>query len=268
MSISFDRAANYYDETRGYTPEVSAAIGEAIASRVGATEGTRFLEVGVGTGRIALPLALLGYEVTGVDISQSMMARLRDKLREYAQAGRSLQVQLVEADMQSLPFGNAEFDAVIAAHVFHLVSDPRRAAQEALRVLRPHGSLLVCGDMVAGHEELSVSEKWREIVQRRRQVLSSAEAADRVLRDLVASEPGLAIEESSVASWRFSTSVADELDSIRRRLWSNTWVLPDHIYEECFRELEAWCLSTFAGKESEPLPRTSEFHIRRVWRAP
>jgi ubiquinone/menaquinone biosynthesis C-methylase UbiE len=266
-SLSFDRAASYYDATRGYAEEVGSAIAAAIAAVVCATPATRFLDLGVGTGRVALPLALLGHSVTGIDISRAMLACLVQKLDEYARAGRTLPIQVLEADAQALPFGDGEFDAIVATHVFHLVADPRQAAQEALRVLRPGGSLLVCGDEVAGWHFTSVNEKWRELLRRYcRPRLSSMEAADKLIRDLCRADPALVVEEARPVSWRSTTTVADELDSIRRRLWSNTWLVPDDVFEACFGELATWCATTFADGQHEPLLRTSEFVIRRVHR--
>lgn len=268
MSINFDRAAGYYDATRGYADEIGSAIAAAIVSLVGATQNTRFLEIGVGTGRVALPLALLGHTITGVDISQGMMARLRAKLAEHALAGQVLAMQLIEADMQALPFAAHEFDVVIATHVFHLVADPWQAAQEALRVLRPGGSMLVCGDVVSGYERTTVNEKWREIVQRRWKSLpNSSEASETLVRELRAADQTLVVEEIRPVSWQFTTTVSDELETIRRRLWSNTWLLPDGMFETCYRELTAWCSATFAGSLHELLPRSSEFVIRRVCRS-
>jgi SAM-dependent methyltransferase len=77
--ISFDRAAEYYDTTRGYAEGSAERIREAIVAYTGAGPGTRFLELGVGTARIALPLARRGVPVHGIDLSAAMVARLREK---------------------------------------------------------------------------------------------------------------------------------------------------------------------------------------------
>ncbi len=76
-SVNFDRAAGYYDVTRGLPPEV----GDRVAARIeaAARPGARFLEIGVGTGRIALPLQRRGAWVAGVDLSAAMMATYRGK---------------------------------------------------------------------------------------------------------------------------------------------------------------------------------------------
>jgi ubiquinone/menaquinone biosynthesis C-methylase UbiE len=56
-SINFDRAASYYDETRGFPAGVEEQVGAFIAQSVNLDANSRVLEVGVGTGRIALPLS-------------------------------------------------------------------------------------------------------------------------------------------------------------------------------------------------------------------
>ncbi len=265
MSINFDRAADYYDATRGYDGEVASAIGRSLAAAVDANPNTRFLEIGIGTGRIALPLAELGYDVTGVDISREMLARLHEKVTALARAGRSIRIRAEEADIHDMPFHDAEFDAVIAVQVFHLVADPVRAAQEAFRVLRPGGTLLICGDMVDGAATPSVTEKWSEIVNRRGfAVPNSSQAVARLIDGLQSTMPNLSVQELRPVSWQSTVSLAEELDSIRRRLWSQTWRLPDDVFDACLRELIAWYDTLFAGREVERLDRTKEFVIRKV----
>src|SRR6266571_3027374 len=58
-SLSFDPVAHIYDATRGYPVEVAQSIAQAIETTAAATPATSFLEVGIGTGRIAFPLAAL-----------------------------------------------------------------------------------------------------------------------------------------------------------------------------------------------------------------
>src|SRR6516165_7567759 len=94
-SMSFDRVAHVYDATRGYPSGVDLQIATSIIDMVDAKTETTFLEVGVGTGRIAFPLASLGHSYTGVDISENMLKQLVAKLlqndwQEYQQAWGSL----------------------------------------------------------------------------------------------------------------------------------------------------------------------------------
>ncbi|MHB8612215.1 MAG: class I SAM-dependent methyltransferase [Candidatus Dormibacteraceae bacterium] len=95
----------------------------------------RCLEIGVGTGRIALPLVRAGVSIVGVDISREMLRRLIENAGQSAPS-------LVMADATRLPFGTGTFSSVIAAHVFHLIPSWTIAIDELLRVLRPGGVIL------------------------------------------------------------------------------------------------------------------------------
>src|SRR3954470_6759725 len=101
--VSFDRAAEYYDTTRGYAEGSAERIRDAIVAYAAADHNTRFLELGVGTGRIALPFIRAGYDYIGVDISPAMMARLAGKLANDS-GKAAYRFQLHEADITALPF--------------------------------------------------------------------------------------------------------------------------------------------------------------------
>jgi ubiquinone/menaquinone biosynthesis C-methylase UbiE len=67
-SVVFDRAASFYDETRGFPPGEERSIA-ALISRVGHLgPDSRVFEIGIGTGRIALPLARHVRAVYGIDL--------------------------------------------------------------------------------------------------------------------------------------------------------------------------------------------------------
>ena len=78
-SLTFDRAVSYYDRTRALPREVSDALTDALIELGQLQPGRRCLEVGVGTGRIALPLVARGVDLVGVDLSSAMLARLASK---------------------------------------------------------------------------------------------------------------------------------------------------------------------------------------------
>ncbi len=77
MSIAFDQAAGYYDESRGIPREVEEQAADQVEAAVG--PDARLLEMGVGTGRVALPLHRRGRQVVGVDLSLPMLERYRAK---------------------------------------------------------------------------------------------------------------------------------------------------------------------------------------------
>ena len=111
MAVSFDRVAGIYDATRwsGFPPEILKKLLSAMKETLA---GSRtILDVGIGTGRFAEYLNDSGFNVVGIDLSLSMMAKAREKrLRN-----------LVQADAHHLPFRDQAFDGAIMIHVLHLV---------------------------------------------------------------------------------------------------------------------------------------------------
>lgn len=75
--------------------------------------GGRILELGCGTGRIVLPLARTGARVVGVDRSESMLVRARQRVRRSRVAGKP---SLVRGDITALPFPGSSFDLVAAPY--------------------------------------------------------------------------------------------------------------------------------------------------------
>ena len=100
--------------------------------------GARVLEVGVGTG-----LSLSAYpshcEVVGIDLAQDMLDQAAEKIREHGWH----HIQLRQMDALNLSFPDDSFDYVMAFHVVSVVPDATRLLEEARRVLRPNGTLVV-----------------------------------------------------------------------------------------------------------------------------
>jgi ubiquinone/menaquinone biosynthesis C-methylase UbiE len=78
-----------------------------IESEIKRDKSCRILDVGCGTGRHAIELAKRGYSVTGVDLSENMLNRAREKAIDTG-----VQLDFEKADARNLPFED-EFDLVI-----------------------------------------------------------------------------------------------------------------------------------------------------------
>jgi len=122
---------------------VAEEIRSAVLTFTRLESPSRVLELGAGTGRVALPFILAGDRFIGIDVSQAMLARLQEKA---ASAGRHC--ELIAADItEPLPFVGEAFDLILGVHVFHLIERWQPALREARRVLRkPGGWLLIAGD--------------------------------------------------------------------------------------------------------------------------
>jgi SAM-dependent methyltransferase len=132
-----DAFADIYDAWYSDVSDVDATVA-AVVALAGDGPG-RVLELGVGTGRLALPLARAGLDVTGLDASSLMLARLADNDVHG-------QVAAVAGDMAG-PLPSGPFDVVLAAYntFFNLTSEggQRRCLQAVADVLADGGSLLV-----------------------------------------------------------------------------------------------------------------------------
>lgn len=143
----FDSIARFYDlDYEDRLEDID--LYEAFAKRC----GSPILEIGVGTGRVAVPLAQAGYEVTGVDRSKRMLDLAREKARTAGVADR---IQLVQADARHLNLERQFKMAIIAASsLMHFTTPVDQAA--LLRSIGQHlernGLLLI--DVVNPYQEL------------------------------------------------------------------------------------------------------------------
>jgi ubiquinone/menaquinone biosynthesis C-methylase UbiE len=250
-SLSFDRVADRYDATRVHPPEASEQIATGLMRLGGLRSGSNVLEIGIGTGRIALPLLGLGVNVTGVDIAPRMLEQLEAKYAAWqAESGGSNGLLTVQvADMTALPFADASFDALIAVHVLHLVPEWRRALDEALRVLRPSAALLLGQDIAAPNAmNHDIQDRWAQIV--RELGVDPQRVGARTFSEILGElrARGLTVTESILASWDHVSVPREVLDYVESRTWSQTWNIPDDIFVESMRRLRAWAESTYGAK--------------------
>jgi SAM-dependent methyltransferase len=230
-SVSFDRAAEYYDATRRTDPQVLRAIIDVLGSELG--HRGRTLEVGVGTGVLALPLARRGVEVVGVDISAAMMAKLRAKA-----SGRT-SMQLVRADAADLPFRDASFGGAYIRWVLHLIPRWRDALVEMCRVVRSEG-------VVVAEPGGSIGA-WQDLLARFREEVGEAaspvgldnlrnpDEIDQVFADL-----GAARRELPRMSHPNTATVQEFLEETAERRHSWTWRIPDEQLRRAVESVRRW----------------------------
>ena len=100
-------------------------------------EGNRVLDLGTGTGTVALGLAKRGCVVTGLDPSEAMLEQAK-----ALAAAEAVDIQFVQARAEQTDLPNGSFDVVVAGTCWHWF-DRVIAAVEARRVLRPSGRLVI-----------------------------------------------------------------------------------------------------------------------------
>lgn len=127
---------------------------EVLAEALLARPGERVLEVGVGTG-LLLPLYADRCRVTGIDLSDGMLDKARERV---AQLGLS-NVTLERMDAGAMSFADDSFDTVVAAYVVTAVPDHRALMREMVRVVRPEGRILLVNHFVNGSGLIAACER-------------------------------------------------------------------------------------------------------------
>jgi DNA-binding transcriptional ArsR family regulator/2-polyprenyl-3-methyl-5-hydroxy-6-metoxy-1,4-benzoquinol methylase len=97
------------------------------------------LDVGCGAGSLLAPLAARAQRVIGVDVARVMRNLARSRIAETALANCSIR----DADLHALPFADDAFDCVVLDEVLGASATPGQGLDEAARVLRPGGRLLI-----------------------------------------------------------------------------------------------------------------------------
>jgi len=122
----------------------------------GGLVGQRVLDVGCGTGRLALALAERGARVWGVDPSEEMLGQARSNA-----AGKAA---FKEARAEALPFKDGWFDRAVLRLVVHLVDRPQ-AFREIARVLSPGGRIVIATFAPSSFEHFWVARAFPEVVE-------------------------------------------------------------------------------------------------------
>ena len=147
----YEKLSSVYDLAFG--PALHHGRVQAL-QRMGIRPGDRVLEVGVGTG-IGSSLYPRDCEVTGIDLSTSML----DKARERVARMGIRNIRLLQMDAADLKFASDSFDIVYAPYVISVVPDPIQVACEMRRVCRPGGRIIVLNHFLSPHPILSRLER-------------------------------------------------------------------------------------------------------------
>ncbi|MEW5853372.1 MAG: class I SAM-dependent methyltransferase [Myxococcota bacterium] len=147
MATNYIPALHYQSLDRFYDPLVSLlgygrTFHDLVANQLSLKEGDAVLDIGAGTGTLAILLKqrVPSARVVGLDIDPAILTIARDKA-SLAEA----EVQWVEAPAQDLPFPSRSFDRGVSTLALHHLrtADKRACLNEAARVLRPEGVFLL-----------------------------------------------------------------------------------------------------------------------------
>jgi ubiquinone/menaquinone biosynthesis C-methylase UbiE len=235
-SIAFDRAVADYDRTRALPPGAMRKVVSLLTAELG--EHQPCLEIGVGTGRLALPLAGAGIRMVGLDLSMPMLRRLVEK------AGGTPPFPVATGDAIALPFRARSFGAAMASHVLHLIPGWQAALAEFARVVRPGGTLLIdLGGIGAGWwKEIQAAfcreagiARWCVGTDSREEVIACLGALGARYRKL---------PEVSVSK---TTTMADRLVHLADGVFSFTWSVDERTRRDAAERVGRWAKERFGS---------------------
>ena len=130
------RCASYTNGITGFCEEEREAWKQILSDALPSGKHLKVLDVGTGAGFLALLLAEMGHEVSGVDISVGMLEKARQN------AGKlGVDVNFSLGDAENLPFEDSSFDLVVNKYLLWTLPEPPRALQEWKRVLKSGGQV-------------------------------------------------------------------------------------------------------------------------------
>jgi phosphatidylethanolamine/phosphatidyl-N-methylethanolamine N-methyltransferase len=147
----YEKLSKVYDLIFGPTLHPGRLVA---LERMGIKPGDRILEVGVGTG-INTSLYPPHCQVTGVDLSSSMLEKARERVAREGHRN----VRLLEMDAQNLTFADDSFDIVYAPYLVSVVPDPVQVVREMRRVCRPGGKIIILNHFRSANPILSRVER-------------------------------------------------------------------------------------------------------------
>jgi ubiquinone/menaquinone biosynthesis C-methylase UbiE len=98
----------------------------------------KILDVGTGTGFLAMNLVSLGYDVTGIDFSEGMMEQAREKMKK-----KNLSWNLVKGDAENPDFSSDTFDCIICRYLLWTLPNPEVALRNWYKILKPGGKMII-----------------------------------------------------------------------------------------------------------------------------
>ncbi len=256
QSVNFDRAVEYYDQTRGFPPGVEQNIPDLFIRAGSLTPTSRVLEIGIGTGRIALPLASHVGAYYGIDISSGMMGKLIDKRANEP-------IYPVQGDASKLPFADASFDAVTAVHVFHLIPAWRDVLTELKRVLKPNAPLLHGWN--GRVMENRMMKLWNDFTGRGHEIEGAIPIEKR--ESFLLDNGWTLLGDEQIHYFTIEQTPREFLENVRERRWSHCWRMSDDEIARGLEIVEAFARDNYASMD-ELIRIEANFHVQAYLPAP
>ncbi|MCP4367314.1 MAG: class I SAM-dependent methyltransferase [Deltaproteobacteria bacterium] len=231
-TISFDLAFSKYDKTRSFPIKIEEQIISSFIKHCPQIIDANVLDIGVGTGRFAIPLAKYAKTIVGVDISKEMLGVLGNK-------NQHSNLKTIQADARKLPLKYTYFDVILTVSTLHLISDYDSVLNEIEKLVKSQGLFVIGQTQYVGKNGLFYEDirykKLRQILPNTKEIGLTFDTQVKVLNSRWG-EP----REFNLAIWEKIFKPRDILNSFVNKIWSETWNLSDSELSSAIREIEEW----------------------------
>jgi ubiquinone/menaquinone biosynthesis C-methylase UbiE len=236
LTSDFSAIASRYDATRDLPQHQLLACYDRLAERgLFPVQGT-ILDAGCGTGQISLPLAERGYDVRGIDISETMVDLAHAKVQPGWRARYAV------GDVRAIPADDGCFDAAVVSKLFQHVADWQLACRQLVRVVRPGGWVVqinergAFGNAVRRYfsrcaDELGFSGRYAGLDPH------SDSEPTAFMRRL-----GCVATRLDMSDLRWTTAITygEAARRIQQRLFAEFWYLPEDVHQRLVAAATAW----------------------------
>jgi SAM-dependent methyltransferase len=173
-----------------------------------------------------------------------MLMRLREKFPS---------ARILRSDGAYLPCPAASFDNVLTAHVLHLIPAWREVLRAFRRVLKPGGAYLNVSTWapVGVSVGVKIREFWRGWISANGANAGhpGARTPEELLQEL--HSLGAVLTEVEVIRFPYSFNLREELERFESRVYSETWEIPDALFDASMKELRAWAKGELGTLDQE-----------------
>jgi SAM-dependent methyltransferase len=254
--VDFSCNASIYDRRHGAI--LALDIARKLVSIGELPPGGSVLDIGAGTGRVAIAFAILGYKTVALEPALPMLNELRHKTIEG-------KVYAVAGEAERLPFRAGSFDAVILARVLYLMTDWHAVLQQACDVLKPNGTLLhEWGNGESDEEWVQIREKARSLFEEAgvKNPFHPGARSEQEANDFLVGLDFQCVRELRTGPGS-SMTLREFVEKIVTGEFSYIWNIPKAVQESCLPRLKHWAEGTFPLDHSVPMPREIRWTIYR-----
>ena len=218
-----------YNQTRNLPQAVMSDILKSLCSEIPHINEMNIIDIGVGTGRFAIPLSSIVKSIVGIDISQKMLNILMSN-------NTSKNLTTICTDAENIMVSNDSFDMAFAVSVFHLIPNWKRVLDEIERVLKVNGLFIVGRTEYIGFEGVQYEYIRHKILRKyNKDAQEKGLQFDQQINEF--NNRWKLVKKITAATWENSYIPLEILRGFEERLWSETWNISDVEFDDVNEEM-------------------------------